>query len=324
MKTFRVYSSSKAFDKKSGIAKGVSVIQVGPALGHGLYIDNKSLETVLSAAKAHPDGVKVHIQHDADLKDVVGFLTNFSIDGDNVRADLKLLQMSPWFGYLSELIEANPSAFGLSISWDGSVQDIQDKEFIRVSSLFSIDLVSNPAANASGLFSSKVIRDRKRMEEQTEAAQNALSESDENDLASRVGLLEQGFAEMKAAFDKMADNSDNGDDSANGDDDDEEEAEDDESDSSDDLSKVKAEMAALKAENEKLKSEKVSGEKLAARKLAASGVKAGARPKTEAASLSIVQQYKSLKSCGEQLNFFRKHKAELMEHREELMEGGKK
>jgi hypothetical protein len=319
MKTFRAYVG-KSFDKKTGIAKGVSVISVGPALGHGTNVDKKSLESVVAASKASPDGVKVHIQHDSDAKDIVGFLNNFQLDGDNVRADLKLVRMSPWFGYLCELIETNPSSFGLSISFDGTEEMVNEASFIRVKDLFSVDLVSSPAANSSGLFSSKVIKGKKLMADESQTAEKvALSDADD-ELASRVGLLEKGFADMKSAFDAMADNSDNGDDSSNGDDDDEEQAEDDESDSSDDLAKVKAELAAVKAENEKLKAEKVSGEKLAARKLATTGVKAGARPKTEAASPSIVQQYKALKSCSEQLNFYRKHKAELLEHREELAE----
>jgi hypothetical protein len=316
MKTFRAYSG-KSFDKNTGIAKGVSVISVGPAIGHGTNVDQKSLATVIQAAKASPDGVKVHITHEAsgDLKDIVGFLSNFSLDGNSVRADLKLVKMSPWFGFMCELIETNPSGFGLSISADAPNETINGENYVRVKDLFSVDLVSSPAANSSGLFSKKVIKGKKLMADESQTAEKvALSDADD-ELASRVGLLEKGFADMKSAFDKMAEGASDSDDTE-GTDDDEEDAEDSESDNSDDMAALKAELAAIKAENEALKAKSTSVNKLAARKLAATGVKADKRAKTTSDAGSagtITQQFEACKTPNERLQFYRKHGTELRE-----------
>jgi hypothetical protein len=322
MRTFSVFAATKNFDKATGLAKGVSVIQVGPALGHDTNVDQTTLGLVVKAAKAHPDGVKVHIQHDSDLKDVVGFLTNFKIDGDHVRADLKLLKMSPWFGYLCELIETNPNAFGLSISCDGPNEAVDGENYLRVNHLWSVDLVSDPAANRNGLFSSKVFKDRTRMsKEAAEAAKVALDSADgdgDNDLASRIGVLEEGFAKLSDAIAKMADSgddSDNGaDEDSEGADDDEENAEDAESEDSDDMSALKAELAAAKEKIAELESKSTSASKLAARKLAATGVKADKRVKTSTDSTpTLKQQFEALKTPNERLQFYRKHASELKE-----------
>jgi hypothetical protein len=321
MKSFSKFSSSN-FDKKTGLAKGVSVISIGPALGHGVNIDHKTLETVLAAAKKHPDGVKVHLQHDSDLKDVVGFLSNFAIEANRLRADLKLLRMSPWYGYLAELIDNHSSEFGLSISSNGTEEDKGGSTFYRVTDLFSVDLVSDPAANASGLFSSNVINKRARMDkDQTDATATKdvdLSADENDDLAKRISILEQALEDLKAEQAKMAEGDEDDGDDAEDDqgEDDDEESEDDESDNSEDYKALEAKLASALKTIDDLKANTANAEKLAARKLGKTGVKNNKVKVTANSAPSIEQQFDALTSHNERVAFYRKNKQALNEYRQ--------
>jgi hypothetical protein len=65
-----------------------------------------------------------------------------------------LLKNSPHRGYVLEIAEKIPDTFGLSIAFSGPVEMSGDKKTMlqRCSEIYSVDLVSEPAANAEGLF----------------------------------------------------------------------------------------------------------------------------------------------------------------------------
>jgi ribosomal protein L12E/L44/L45/RPP1/RPP2 len=67
--------------------------------------------------------------------------------------DLFLLDETPHRAYILELAEKMPESFGLSVAFAGNTEEIAGTTFARCSDLFSIDLVSTPAANPDGLFS---------------------------------------------------------------------------------------------------------------------------------------------------------------------------
>ena len=50
-------------DREKGIISGVSVITIGPAKGHGVKIDHRSLETVKQVADEFKAGVKFRFRH---------------------------------------------------------------------------------------------------------------------------------------------------------------------------------------------------------------------------------------------------------------------
>jgi len=178
-------------DRDAGTMMGVSLISVGPALGHGLFVDGKSLETIedeLDDAK-----LPAYITHRGALFEdrltrEVGMFSNFRIEGDRLLGDFQAFDSfreddSRKYNRLFEMAEKMPERFGLSIvfsatsAWATPDGDIPMGRFpnndsdrlydennppedalfefpsIRVEEVSSADFVDSPAANQRGLFS---------------------------------------------------------------------------------------------------------------------------------------------------------------------------
>lgn len=148
------FSAVERVDAEKGIVFGVSVITVGEAKGHGLFIDETSLSQILSLAKARPDGVKVKADHNSGVFGSVGKLVNFRKDGDKIRADLELLKSDENYDKMIEMATKLSHDFGLSVSTSAKSEKVGGKKMVRFTALESVDLVSTPAAN-DGLFSAK-------------------------------------------------------------------------------------------------------------------------------------------------------------------------
>jgi len=139
-------------DAAEGVIYGVAVITKGPALGHGMIVDDTTLAGVVAQANTYEGGMKVKLDHTDSAGAIVGYLRNFRIEGDAVRADLTLLKSSPHRDYVLEIASTIPDTFGLSISFSGADEKIGDHVFARCTEIYSADIVSEPAANPSGLF----------------------------------------------------------------------------------------------------------------------------------------------------------------------------
>src|SRR5258707_13895169 len=100
-------------DTKAGVISGVSVITAGPVAGHDMYADEKTLQTVMASAQEY-DGLKVKLNHGSDVGDIIGYLDNFRIDGEQLRADFHLLQSSEHADYVLELAATVPEQIGMS------------------------------------------------------------------------------------------------------------------------------------------------------------------------------------------------------------------
>jgi len=159
MNFFQSLAESKV-DREAGVIAGVSVISVGEAKGHGMFVDGTTLEQVKLAAESHADGVKVKTDHWSGFNGIVGLIKNFSIDGDKLRGDLHLLENHEAREKVLEMAEKMPSQFGISISFSGDAEAkeieaegvTREMKFARCESLEACDLVDSPAANAEGLF----------------------------------------------------------------------------------------------------------------------------------------------------------------------------
>jgi hypothetical protein len=130
---------------------GISVATVGPALGHEMFVDDV---TLLQAEQAGVAGspVKVFVDHDESIDSLIGFLSNFRIGGDQLRADLELLSAHPQAEFYAEILTKAPGRVGFSMSFSGKPEEVGDQRFARVENLVSVDLVSRPAANRDGVF----------------------------------------------------------------------------------------------------------------------------------------------------------------------------
>ena len=213
-------------DRDAGTMMGVSLISVGPALGHGLFVDGKSLETIedeLDEAR-----LPAYITHRGALFEdrltrEVGMFTNFRIDGDRLLGDFQAFDSfreddSRKYNRLFEMAEKMPERFGLSIvfsatsAWatpDGDIQIDEKPEdalfdfpSIRVEEVSSADFVDSPAANQRGLFS-KI--DKTIITKMTKAE---LTEKND-ELVAKADALEAMIVELHTQLDEHSEDESN-------------------------------------------------------------------------------------------------------------------
>jgi hypothetical protein len=188
--------------------KGISVITAGPALGHGMVIDAETLSQVVERGN-EAGQVKVLSDHSSSISNIIGYLENFSLDGDRVRADLTLFQSHTGFSYFSELISTLPGQIGFSISFSGIPRSSEDGTTLAdVQSLYSVDLVLTPAANPTGIFHALVDSKQKAMIENLpaqEAKLEALAEvAPAAPAAPDAKMAEPTMTEVSAKLDALA------------------------------------------------------------------------------------------------------------------------
>jgi hypothetical protein len=184
----------------SDIIEGVSVISVGEAKGHGLFVDAQTLREVKACAESYAGGVKVNLDHGAGIRDIVGFCDNFRIIGDKLVADLNLLQNAERRDYVLEIAEKLPDTFGISIAFSGPVREIDGKRFASCAELYSADLVQTPAANPTGLFSFETrsvdkISTAMETEPNKPEMENGEQEDPMKEVMSRLAALESFVAD---------------------------------------------------------------------------------------------------------------------------------
>jgi len=183
--------------------KGISVITAGPALGHGMVIDADTLEQVVQAGNDLGQ-VKVLSDHSSSVSNIIGYLENFTLDGGRVRADLTLFESHEGFAYFSELIGTLPGQIGFSISFSGVPRMAEDgTQLADVSTLYSVDLVTTPAANPTGVYSARVDT-RKSLNMDTTVKESApVIEAAPEAPAAPAFNAEQAIAALSARIDEL-------------------------------------------------------------------------------------------------------------------------
>jgi hypothetical protein len=140
-------------DREAGILRGVSVITAGvEAKGHGIWIDQTSLEMVKASAETYIDGLQVKSDHGSGFGEIEGVLRDFVIEGNQLRADFHLIKSGEEYERIMEMAEMMPSSFGLSIEFSGISEEIDEYRYARPVEIYAVALVDQPAANPSGLF----------------------------------------------------------------------------------------------------------------------------------------------------------------------------
>ena len=188
--------------------EGVSIISVGEAKGHGLFVDMQTLQEVKSCAETYKGGVKVNLDHGADIKDIVGFVDNFRIIGEQLLGDLNLLENAEKRDYILEIANKLPDTFGISIAFSGPVRERDGRRFASCNELYSADLVQTPAANPTGLFSFEakgVDNNFNQMEDATIEIEPKEKEDEISiaDIVSRLTALEAAFGDYKKKMEEM-------------------------------------------------------------------------------------------------------------------------
>ena len=189
---------------------GVSLIQEGPALGHGVFVDRKSLGQFKALAMAK-GRVKAKLNHFSSVQDTVGYYENFRVSKGKLLADLTLFEAHGGKDMLLEMINEIPSAFGVSLMFAADSPEL-DKEsgnyMTRPRGLYSADFVDTPAANADGVFSADqidsdepVMGEPSTPPEDPKAAEAPLFVSEFSALSEKI---EQLTAQMAAYEAKLA------------------------------------------------------------------------------------------------------------------------
>lgn len=160
--------------RKPGYYPGVLIIEKGPAKGHfavqlgdgravsydptnpahedlpkyPVVVDDATLDDVVRCGM-EAEGIKCKLDHGSSVRDLVGEYTSFRRDGDQVRADLQLLENSPHRAYAEEIIEKMSKKIGNSIDFDYIYGISGGKAVARCVKLNSVDIVDTPAATNS-------------------------------------------------------------------------------------------------------------------------------------------------------------------------------
>ena len=144
-------------DEQNFTIRGVSCITSEcEAEGHSLFVDKTTL-TQLHDLSKDMGQVPVTINHEGRVEDVNGWLQNFRVDGDKLRADWVLLETHGETPTMLERARKQPKTFGLSFSFKGDPKGttVDGKQCARAEQVMSCDVVKRAAANKGGLFSAK-------------------------------------------------------------------------------------------------------------------------------------------------------------------------
>jgi hypothetical protein len=167
-----VYAAPVAsIDRENGIIRGITIARVGPAKGHGGFVDREFLIQLVDNASAKPAGIKARFGHpnmcSQALGTYLGRFKNYSYSGDHVKADLhlddtaKTTPSGDLYAYVLNMADKNPDMFGASIVFEiGESVFLQEEvdgktvknEYFRLKELRATDIVDEPAAT-DGLFS---------------------------------------------------------------------------------------------------------------------------------------------------------------------------
>lgn len=181
---FSYHAQFGQIDAEKGVLRDVSLMTEGEALGHGCWCDTKTLQSVFALAQKSP--VKAYLTHGSffepdRLGDEIGLYSGLYIDGNQLKAKQFTFFKSfregepKKYSALMELAQADASLFGVSLSFSGNLVwvlsdgsevpaddddmpegAVRDMPSVRVTRVYSADMVSDPAANPNGLFDARL------------------------------------------------------------------------------------------------------------------------------------------------------------------------
>lgn len=200
VKTFAAFEGN--YLKGENRVLGVSLIQKGPAIGHGVWVDDTSLLQLKQACE-QAGRVRVKTDHFTGIAETIGYAENFRVSGGKVQADLSFYDSSPSAPLMREMIETVPGTFGISIAFVPDKPEYikdTDRYSVRIKDILSADFVDRPAANASGVFSERQEIDNSqklKMEEELKAKIAEL-EKFSADLQEQLSAANQRANDLKA------------------------------------------------------------------------------------------------------------------------------
>lgn len=187
--------ASSHVDRDAKVINGYAVMSLGEAKGHGMIVDDQTLNELVALGNANVSGVKTRVRHADPSHDgfgrLVGKSKNFRREGDKVVADLHVSEASfkspegDLGSYVMELAESADDTFGAS----PEVRHFKQRTLpslppaMRLKQLMAIAIVDDPATN-TGFFSAI---------EENDMADNQVAE-----LTAERDLLSEEVVRLKA------------------------------------------------------------------------------------------------------------------------------
>ncbi len=196
--------SEAKIDPGTGTIKGVSLISLGEARGHDVFVDITTLRQVFDKA-VELGTVKAKADHGSGVFATIGYLDNFSMNEKQVLGDLHIYESEPEKNRIFEIAGKNPNHLGMSIEFTGEDERMDGKMFARCAELITSALVSDPAANKS-LFSKKTIDDSESVRSVASKAMaktTKLEVSDEEKKPSEMETLMTRLEEVESRLSKF-------------------------------------------------------------------------------------------------------------------------
>ena len=204
VKTFAAFEGQ--YLKEGNRVNGVSLIQKGPAIGHGVWVDDTTLFQLQTCCTS-AGRVRAKTDHFTVIAETIGYFENFRVSGGKVLGDLVFYSNSPSAPLMREMIETVPKTFGVSIAFLPDKTEYnkgEDKYFARIKEILSADFVDNPAANAGGVFSKGTVEvdntEKHKMEEELKAKIAEL-EKLSAEQQEQIAAANQRAAELQAKVD---------------------------------------------------------------------------------------------------------------------------
>jgi len=199
---FAPLEANSKIDKQNGIIKGVSIITSGvTARGHELEVDTTTLKQIHACALEKGGNIPVKENHKSGVEAVTGFVTNFRIEGNKLKADWHLLETHPRRAQYLETAEKMPNGVGMSAAFIGADRPemtANGKPAARCKELLAVDYVTMPAANPDGMFSRRFFNDNNNnsptVDNQNTSNMNGQNQNNEPTLAQVMQAL-QGINE---------------------------------------------------------------------------------------------------------------------------------
>ena len=159
--------SASNIDKDKGIIRDVVLCEVGPARGHGVWLNQDFVNGVVELGQASPNGIKSRFGHPNMCENAegsyMGRFKNIKLDGTQAKGDLHFDQsatITPKFGdlqeYVSTLATTSPDMFGMSIVFSGDeLDELEENEHgdevtvMSITELHAADAVDSPAATTN-------------------------------------------------------------------------------------------------------------------------------------------------------------------------------
>lgn len=142
--------------------RGVSLSTVGPAKGHGVWLDEEFVSAVAHQALAMQGGLKVRFGHPGYTDPVgteIGYITNVAHAGAKATGDLVFIETAhnaTQIDHVRQFAQKAPHLIGLSIEFRYGNERPANNEYglphETLEELLAIAITSDPAANPDGLF----------------------------------------------------------------------------------------------------------------------------------------------------------------------------